>query len=320
MLTRRAFFGAGAAAALASCETSSVRDRPPHIPAGTGQFTMPGGIGHEDHMITVHTYRPRNFTGRSSILIVVPGSGRNGDDYRDTWIPFADAKGLLVASPSYPEQQYDQAAYQMGGAIRNLSVGKPLPRSSASAVYLRDEDLHFDLNPDRQQWLYPDFERLFGLLRRATGSTQHGYDLFGHSAGGQILHRQVLLFPQSRARRVIAANAGFYTLPDLGAPPPTGLAGLGLDEQSLRLSFARPLTVLLGEADNDPERGGQHLHTPTIDLQGDNRLARGKFFHAFAMERARELRTPLKWQLRTAPGIGHDYRAMSRVAAGLLYP
>jgi hypothetical protein len=281
---------------------------------------MPGGVGHEQHVVTVHTYLPRNFTTRSFILIVIPGAGRNGDDYRDVWIPFADAKGLLIASPSYPVQQYDQAAYQMGGAIRNLSVGKPLPRSSATAVYLRDEDIRFDVNPDRAQWLFHDFERLFDILRYSTGSKQRGYDLFGHSAGGQILHRQVLLFPRSRARRVVAANAGFYTLPDLETPQPTGLAGLGVNENSLRRSFARDLTVLLGEEDNDAERGGQHLHTPAIDAQGTDRLARGRFFHAFAAQRARELGVPLKWQLRTAPGIGHDFRAMSRVAAELLYP
>lgn len=320
MLNRRTLLTTGAATVLASCAAiRSSRDRV-DIPPGAGQFTMRGGIGHENHVVTVHTYRPQDFTPRSPILIVIPGSGRNGDDYRDAWIPYADARGLLVASPSYPEQHYDQAAYQMGGAIRNLSVGKPLPRSSATAVYLRDEDVRFDVNTDRTQWLFHDFERLFDLVRHGTGSTQRHFDLFGHSAGGQILHRQVLLMSTSRARRVVAANSGFYTLPDLETPQPTGLAGLGLDEDSLRLSFARQLTVLLGEADNDPERGGRHLHTPTIDAQGTNRLARGQFFHAFATERAKALRTPLNWELRTAPGIGHDFRAMSRVATDLLYP
>lgn len=317
--TRRTLLASGAATLLASCAAGSSTRAQARIPPGSGQFTMRGGIGHEHDVVTVHTYLPQSFTSRSSILIVIPGAGRNGDDYRDAWIPFADAKGLLIASPSYPEQQYDQAAYQMGGAIRNLSVGKPLPRSSATAVYLRDEDIRFDVNPDRAQWLFHDFERLFDILRDGTGSTQRGYDLFGHSAGGQILHRQVLLLPRSRARRIVAANAGFYTLPDLETPQPTGLAGLGLDENSLRQSFARELIVLLGEKDNDPERGGQHLHTPTIDAQGTDRLARGRFFHAFATQRARELGVPLNWQLRTAPGIGHDFRAMSRVAAEWLY-
>lgn len=319
-LSRRALLASGSAALLSACARQGRRrPRAALMNPGAGTFTFPGGPGHEQHLITVHYFLPEDFDERTPILLVLPGSGRNGDSYRDAWIPIATARRVIVAAPSYAKSDYDRAAYQLGGVIRNLRTGQPLPGSSATVVYLRDEDIRFDLVTDRRQWLFNDFDRLFDVIKRAVESRQSGYDMFGHSAGGQLLHRHVLLNPGSRARRVIAANAGFYTLPDLATPPVVGLAGLGIDEASLRRSFGSQLLVLLGENDNDPERGGSHLHTPLIDQQGTNRLARGRYFHAFAVDRAQALRAQFNWELRVAPGIGHDFRAMTPVAANILY-
>lgn len=49
------------------------------------------------------------------------------------------------------------------------------------------------------------------------------------------------------------------------------------------------------------------------------RLARGRHFHAFSSQVARELRSEFRWKLRTVAGVGHDYRGMSAAAARLLY-
>jgi hypothetical protein len=309
----------GGAALLSGCSASRPVPEPEPLPLGRSSFDMPGGRNRESSVITVHCYRPGTFTRHSPILLVIPGAGRNGDDYRDAWVGHADAAGILVASPNYPEDRYDPAAYHLGGTIQNLSLGEPLPGSTRNSRYLRDEDIRFDVNPRREEWLFNDFDRLFARVARATGSDQRRYDLFGHSAGGQILHRHAILWSSSRVRRIVAANSGFYTLPDPARPLPTGLAGLGVDDRALRRAFARDLTILLGEKDNDPDRGGTHLHTPMIDQQGRHRLARGQFFHRFASQRARELGVELRWDLRVVPGVGHDYRGMSAAAAALLY-
>jgi hypothetical protein len=320
-LSRRALLASGSAVLLSACAGHGRWKQPRDvmIRPGADKFTLAGGPGHEQHLITVHYYLPRAFGDRTPMLIVMPGAGRNGDSYRDAWIPFAAEKGVFIAAPSYAESDYDNAAYQMGGVIRNLEMGQPQPGSTPTVQYFRDEDMRFDLVPDRDQWLFNDFDRLFHVIKRALKSKQGGYDMFGHSAGAQILHRHVLFNSSSHARRVVAANAGFYTLPDLAAPPPVGMKGLGVDKRSLRRSFATQLLVLLGEQDNDPERGGSHLHTPLIDQQGTNRLARGRYFHSFAAARARALQAEFNWDLRVVPSIGHDFRAMARVAAGILY-
>jgi hypothetical protein len=291
--------------------------------SGTGAFTMPGGLGHERDLITVNYHRPSNFRADSRILIVLPGSGRDGDEYRDAWIETANSKGVFVAALTYPERAYDFAAYQLGGVVRNLEI-RNMPvgsdGSTPSVVRLRDEDLRFEINTNKESWLFHDFDRVFESIKRATGSTMNHYDIFGHSAGAQILHRHVLFHPNSRADRIVAANAGFYTLPDLQTPQILGLKGTGVTAKSLQQSFASKLTLLLGELDNSGEEGGINLHTPLIDKQGIGRLDRGRYFYRTSEAIAKRAGAPFMWRLQTVPGVGHDFRKMSKSAATVLYP
>lgn len=291
---------------------------PISLSPGSGMFLAAGGLGREATGIKVHYYLPQTFTPRSPVLLVIPGAGRDGDEYRDAWIESADRVGALVASLGYPEAHYDFAAYHLGGVVRDLTL--PAGARDSNVVRIRDEDIVFTPNPEPDTWLFNDFDRVFGLLKRATGSDQVGYDMFGHSAGGQILHRLVLFHPHSRAQRIIAANAGFYTLPNLDLPMIVGMAGSGVSEATLAHAFSRPLTLLLGEADNGDAAGGTILHTPLVDQQGLGRLDRGRYFFAQAEQRARAMSVPLAWRLQTVPGVGHNFRAMSQAAASLLYP
>jgi len=305
-----------------SAEAATLPFEPDIIESGVSAFLVRGGVGLEDRRIAVHCYRPRGFDAHSPILLVVPGAGRNGDAYRDSWIEAAEAHTVLVAALSYPEAEYDFAAYQMGGVIRNLELRNvPLGPDGGlpDSLHMRDEDILFELDDRPETWLFNDFDRIFDVLARAAGSSRTRYDLFGHSAGGQILHRLALFRPRSQAGRIVAANAGFYTLPDFDLPQPFGLKGVGLTEADLAAAFACDLTILLGELDNDPEAGGQHLHTPLADRQGVDRLARGRHFLEAGRNQAARLGLPFDWRLELVPGVGHDYRAMGRAAARLLY-
>lgn len=316
------FSAPGACPACGMTLTPKAEDlsfEPTALASGAGAFLTAGGQGREDKRITVHYYKPRAFMPRSRVLIVLAGAGRNGDAYRDAWIDAAESANVLVAALSYPGPDYDFAAYHMGGVVSDLVI-RSLPEGEApSVIHARDEDITFTVNPRRETWLFNDFDRIFTLLAGATGSERTGYDMFGHSAGGQILHRLALFHPSSRAERIIAANSGFYTLPDPSQPLPAGLAGTGVDDASLADSFACRLTLLLGENDDGDEAGGIQIHTPMIDRQGTGRLARGRYFFRTAQQRAQAMRVVFNWTLRTVPNVGHDFRAMSRAAAAMLY-
>lgn len=288
------------------------------LPEGIGSFAMPGGKGREDKRITVHFYKPRKFTRRSQILIVVPGSGRNGHDYRDAWINAAEAHNVLILSPSYVEADYDFAAYQMGGVVDQLTF--PTPAGGRfDIVTLRDEDIRFELNPRSDEWLFNDFDRLFADVVAATDSQQSGYDLFGHSAGGQILHRLVLFQRQINARRIVACNSGFYTLPDFESPQPFGLNGTPVTEHDLAIAFQRELVIGLGADDSSSESGGIQLHTPRADAQGLNRLDRGRYFFETSRKRANAMSVPFNWRLQIVPSIGHDHAGMGNAFISYLY-
>ncbi len=290
---------------------------PRRLAAGAGEFGFAGGPGREARRITVHYYLPDSAFPPTRILLVVPGAGRDSYEYRNEWFGFARDNDALVAALGYPEEHYDFAAYHMGGVITNLEFANLRPRPSG-AVYLNDEDIAFDVNPNRADWLFGDFDRLFNFLKAATGSPAERYDIFGHSAGGQILHRFVLFHPRSRADNIVAANAGFYTLPLSGEPLPSGIAGLGIADESLVDSYAAKLTLLLGENDDSDDAGGTLLRTPIIDRQGQGRLSRGRNFFRIGQERARQLQAGFRWRVETVPDVGHDFREMSRAAAALL--
>jgi pimeloyl-ACP methyl ester carboxylesterase len=297
--------------------SSGMPFEPAAIAEGADAFLVAGGPGREAKRVGVYTYKPASFTPASPVLLVIPGAGRNARDYRDAWTATADARGVLVAALEYPEADYDFAAYQMGGVIKNVRF--PPQAASASMVRLRDEDIRFEVEPDPKAWIFADFDRIFALVATAAGSRASSYDIFGHSAGGQILARLALFRPRSRAARIVAANAGLYTVPDLAAPQPFGLAGTGVTEAGLKAALACRLTLMVGENDDGDEAGGIQLRTPSLDKQGVGRLARGRSFYAAGERQAKALKTPFNWRLEVVPGVGHEYRKMTSAAARELY-
>ena len=288
------------------------------IGPGSGSFSMPGGAGHEGATITVYYHRPQRFDESSPILIVLSGAGRDGDEYRDSWIAASEKNSVLVLSPSYSEEEYDEAAYQLAGLVENLEL-RNLNLDDPSVYRLADEDIVFDVNDDPREWLFHDFDRLFDTVVKDVGSSQAAYDLFGHSAGGQIIHRMAIFHPDSKARRMVAANSGFYTLPRMEQPLIFGVAETRLTAEDLARAFQEPLTLLLGELDNANEMRGTHLRTPKADEQGIGRLARGRYFFSESQKIATALDAEFRWTIEEVPGVGHDFRRMAEAAARLLY-
>ncbi|MBW3567766.1 MAG: hypothetical protein KY410_07395, partial [Proteobacteria bacterium] len=301
-------------------------------------------------------HRPENFTRESPVMIVIPGAGRNGDDYRDAWIKASEQYGVLILSPGYSEIHYPEYwSYNLGNMPESVTVdirmqvdtnpekwqfsdevkrGADLERLAQRSPLMQQfallalsgmiadvdaEATGLTVNPDRSAWIYSDFDRVFETARRALELETETYDLFGHSAGGQILHRFVLFHPDNRANRILAANAGWYTLPEFETAFPYGLENTGMNAEGIRSAFQSRLVVFLGENDDEHETRGSLRETPEANRQGPGRLQRGKFFFANAQAVARQLDAELRWKLEVVPGVGHDYRGMAVAAAEYLY-
>ena len=249
------------------------------------------------HKVKVWYHAPAGLVPDSPVVVVMHGVGRNGEDYLNDWVPAAERKRFLLVVPEFSRAEFPgDEGYNYGNTV--TKAGQALPR---------------------EQWSFAMIEPIFDAVQARTGHRSTAYLLYGHSAGAQFVQRFLYFIPQARVARAVAANAGWYMLPDLAIAFPYGLKGAPVGEAELRIALGRPLTVLLGEADKDPKAKALR-HTPEAEAQGPYRFARGQFFFTCARTAAAALKTPFGWSLATAPGVGHSDPGMTPFAVPCLLP
>ena len=205
--------------------------------------------------LRVYATRPAGLASHRPVVIVMHGMRRNADEYRDQWHELALANDFLLLVPEFNERDFPgPEGYNLGR--RFDAAGRARPRAT---------------------WSYSAIEPLFEEALQRFGMVATGYSIYGHSAGAQFVHRFLYFNPAARVVSAVAANAGWYTLPDLSVAWPYGLEGTGVDAQQLTAVMKVPLTVLLGEADNDPNHPSLR-RAPEAMRQGSTRLARGQFY------------------------------------------
>jgi len=276
------------------------------IQNGRGKFIIAGGSTKEK-IIGIHYYKPKNLKSESSVVIVLPGAGRNGDAYRDAWIEKAEKYNILVLSLEYAEKYYPEFwSYNLAGMITDVEINDE-----------RTAMTSFNISKDPNEWIFNDFDRIFDLTKEELNLNTDTYDLFGHSAGGQILHRLAIFKLDSKVNRILSSNSGWYTVPTDGADFPTGLKDSYISEKEL--DFSKKLVLFLGEKDNANETRGDLRHSPEVDKQGLHRLDRGTYFYNESKKIASKSNFEFNWTLEIIPNIGHDFREMSKAAADYLY-
>jgi hypothetical protein len=257
------------------------------LPDTLGSFLFVDSRGDPDRPITVWYYRPYRLPPDTRIVFVMHGSSRTAAEARDTGAVYARSHGLVVLAPEFSERYYPGDAYAFGNMAD--SAGQVLPESL---------------------WALSVIEHLFDEVRHASGLTDPTYDIVGHSAGGQFVHRLLLFVPGARFRRAVASSPGRYALPLLTVRFPYGLLGSGTDSTALAQALSRDFVLLLGDRDTeDRAREAEAMS------QGRNRFARGLRFFAAASDEANELGVPLAWRLVILRGADHQPGPMVR--AGL---
>ena len=166
-------------------------------------------------------------------------------------------------------------------------------------------------------WSFNVVEHLFDAIRDATGNENSKYFIYGHSEGGQFVHRLVLFLPEARYAKAVAANPGWYTMPTFDIKFPYGLGGSPATEVSLKKSLGREFVLMLGDRDTDPNHEDLRK-TPKAMAQGAHRFERGHNYFKEAKNRAVELNTTFAWQLKVVPQVAHENGKMSRPAAAVL--
>jgi dienelactone hydrolase len=247
--------------------------------------------GWQGPALRVFISRPNDHAEAIPVVIVMHGVKRNADEYRDQWHELASQHGFLLAVPRFSQADFPGAeGYNLGNTLD--PAGQPNPA---------------------ELWSFAVLEPLFDELRKRYGLNTQKYSLYGHSAGGQYVHRFLLHNPAARVCRYVPANAGWYTLPDFGQAFPYGLDGSRVTREQLKAALQLPVTILLG--DRDIDSGDPNLrHTPEADAQGLTRLARGFSFFESARLAAIEHDVSFNWHIATVLGVDHDNSRMAPAA------
>ncbi len=268
---------------------------PAGFPVGRWQYVFNDSRGNADRPITVYTYRPAAWNLSGPVLIVIPGAGRDGGPPRETWIPSAERYASLLVVPEFSQQYYPGDLWYAGGNTFDATNWQP-----------------------RRNWTYLAIEHLFDDIKERSGATSPAYLLDGHSAGAQFVHRLVLLVPEARYSRAVAANAGVYLLPNYSVPYGFGLKDSPLPESRLPEVLSHKLIILSGGSDTDPNAAGL-ANFPAAEAQGSNRFERARFFYTTAGAEAKRLHVPLNWEYSVIPGVGHDEAGMAGPSAERLF-
>ena len=128
-----------------------------------------------DRPFKLQTYRPYGYTPDRPVVIVQHGVLRNGDEYRDFWIEAADKHKLLIVALTFSNEIWPGVESYNNGRV--FSAGGN-PR-------------HID------GWTYALVGNVIRDMIDAEITDGQNVYLFGHSAGGQFVHR--LMSSQSHA-------------------------------------------------------------------------------------------------------------------------
>lgn len=277
-------------AGFSTCTSQSL------LPAGSGIFHFSTHPALRGDSIRVFYHRPVGKVAEFPVLFVMHGVNRNADTYRDNWVELSEKYKILVIVPEFTKERFPGS--------RMYNYGN---------LWSKDGKLNAE-----QDWTYSFIDPIFEEVVRLSVSKAKQYDLFGHSAGAQFAHRFFLFKRDTKVSRVVAANAGSYTMLDTGVDFPFGVNGMEMDEDRLKSLLARDLIVQLGEEDTDPKHRNLNV-TPEAMKQGAYRFERGMNFYESAKECADRLGVSFGWTLRTVAGVAHDNAGMALDIAGYLY-
>lgn len=236
---------------------------------------------------SVRTYIlvPKSLSRKTKVLLVMHGRSRNAGDYIASWKKWAPKNDFIVVAPLFDRKNWaGSRRYNLGNIFTSEGLKK-----------------------HRSTWSFQVVENLHKIVRDGFKLRKEYFDIFGHSAGGQFVHRFMFFMPKANVRTALAANSGWYTLPDVELKYP-----YGFEHQSFSysaddiLNYSKRNVVLLRGTD-DTERTESLRQTPEADAQGKNRFERAGFMY----QKIKAINPHTSWRLVDAQKIGHDQKGMA---------
>lgn len=232
------------------------------------------------------------------ILFTMHGSERTSTAQLTAWSNIAEKYKFIVIAPEFTKENgYAENDYQFGGIF-----------TSASSVTVRPEE----------EWTYQMIESIFDYIKRELDNTSELYNMFGHSAGGQFVHRFLWAMPNARVNRAVAANPGSLTFPLIDGIKGTDNRTYGwpysilntpfATKERLRLFFSRQLFIQTGTADT---RTDNSFPSDAASMaQGGTRHERAHNFYNSCMQQAGSLGIPLTIKIVDVKDAEHSSQQM----------
>ena len=255
--------------------------------SGVVQKYLYTNTAYSQYSVPVWVVLPTNYSASSKFIMTMCGINRDASTIVTYWVPFANANNYIAAAPEFGTTNWSSDAYILG----NMFTG-----SSGTG----------SLNPSAK-WSFNIVEKIHQELDSLCGLSDSTYELWGHSAGGQFVHRLAFFLPDPLIKRYIAGNSGWYTCPDLSTAFPWGAQNsqLNLTKTDLTAFSNRNLIIMRGTADTVRDAA---LNTdPLSDAQGLNRYTRAAYFY----NSGKTANANLKWKMIDVAGVGHDDQKMA---------
>ena len=265
------------------------------LPIGESRYILPEKQGASPEGISVYYFRPATWTHEQPVFIAFPGYTRNAKGFAKRLEELAVKYNMLIASPEFSTKKYPGACCYQEGNMTNA------------------DDIHGTILP-RQNWNFDTVDRLVEAIRERTHA-KGKVILFGHSAGGQFMHRYSLFSRNCTADAILCANAGWFTMPDRTVPFPYGIQNIPITDKELGRAFSRPVMMLMGSL--DVSRNKPFRDTPEADAQGKNRMERCQNYVHQCEAKAQELHVPFLWKTHIIEGSAHEGSKMAEGAMKL---
>jgi hypothetical protein len=238
--------------------------------------------------LRVFLTRPVGLAPDRPVVFVMHGMNRNAVQYRDQWHDLANQYDFLLVVPEFMDRKFPGSeAYSLGNVFDDQ--GK-----------VRDES----------EWSYAAIEAIFDDLHLRFGVLAENYSLYGHAEGAEFVQGYIFHVAQTRADRIVVANAGGYMMPDFEVPFPRGLKDSASDEARLAGALQLPLTILLGTGDGNA--GDLNLPDTT------QAISQGEAFIEGARVAAEKKGIPFNWKLVRVEGAGENNYLMAPAAIPFL--
>lgn len=142
------------------------------LPVGESSYFLEDRSGTCGEPIPVYYYKPATWTEDQPVFIAFPGYTRKAERFEKHLEELAVRYNMLIACPEFSTKKYPGARWYQEGNISDAEGEKGT------------------IQP-RQQWTFDAIDHVTGAVRRRTHA-KGKVILFGHSAGGQLMHRYSL--------------------------------------------------------------------------------------------------------------------------------